>query len=99
MPHIIRNGPEWFKKLGKHDKEPGNKIYSVSGRVNRPGAFELPFGTPLGKIIQEHAGGMISGCRFKACLPGGASTRYLKEEFFLIIMDLGECTEILVMRR
>ncbi len=87
VPHIIRNGLEWFKNLRKHDKAPGNKIYSVSGRVNRPGAFELPFGTPLGEIIREHAGGMISGCRFKPCLPSGASTRYLKEEFFHVPMD------------
>ncbi len=87
VPHIIRNGAEWFRNLGRHEKAPGNKIYSVSGRVNRPGAFELPFGTPLGEIIEEHAGGMISGCEFKACLPGGASTRYLTKEFFHVPMD------------
>jgi len=87
VPHIIRNGSEWFQNLGRHDKAPGNKIYSVSGRVRRPGAFELPFGTPLGEIIEDHAGGMMPGYEFKACLPGGASTRYLTKEFFDVPMD------------
>ncbi len=87
VPHIIRNGAEWFRNLGKHDKAPGNKIYSVCGRVKHPGAFELPFGTTLGEIIEEHAGGMLPGYEFKAALPGGASTRYLTREFFHVPMD------------
>ncbi len=87
VPHIVRNGAEWFRNLGKHDKAPGNKIYSVCGRVKRPGAFELPFGTSLGEIIEEHAGGMLPGYEFKAALPGGASTRYLTREFFHVPMD------------
>ena len=94
VPHIIRNGAEWFKKLGTHEKAPGNKIYSVCGRVRHPGAFELPFGTPLGEIIEEHAGGMLPGYEFKAALPGGASTRYLTRESFHVPLDFKSVTEI-----
>jgi NADH-quinone oxidoreductase subunit F len=87
VPHIVRNGAEWFRSLGRHEHAPGNKIYSVSGRVNRPGVYELPFGTPLREIIEEHAGGMRPGTEYKTCLPGGASTRYLPKKFYDIPMD------------
>lgn len=94
VPHILRNGAEWFRKLGRHEKAPGNKIYTVSGRINRPGALELPFGTPLGEIIEEHAGGMAAGYEFKACLPGGASTRYLHEKHLRICMDFDSVAQL-----
>ncbi len=94
VPHIVRNGPDWFRKLGRHDKAPGNKIYSISGRVNRPGVFELPFGTPLSEIIEEHAGGMPSGYEYKACLPGGASTRYLSGKYYDVPMDFDSIADI-----
>jgi NADH-quinone oxidoreductase subunit F len=87
VPHILKNGAEWFRGLGRHEKAPGNKIYSISGRVRRPGALELPFGTPLGEIIEEHARGMMAGYEYKACLPGGASTRYLSKKYYGVCMD------------
>jgi NADH-quinone oxidoreductase subunit F len=94
VPHILRNGAEWFRGLGSHEKAPGNKIYSVSGWVSRPGAFELPFGTPLGEIIENHAGGMAPAYEYKACLPGGASTRYLSKKHFGVHMDFDSVAEI-----
>jgi len=87
VPHILRNGPEWFKSLARTETGAGTKIFCVSGKVNRPGCFELPMGIPLREIIEEHAGGMRAGSEFKACLPGGASTRFLPREFYDIEMD------------
>jgi len=87
VPHIIRNGPEWFKKLAKTESGAGTKLYCVSGKVARPGCYELPIGTRLSEIIDEHAGGMLPGYEFKACLPGGASTSYLPKKFYDIEMD------------
>lgn len=92
VPHILRHGAGWFRDLGRNDHAPGHKVYSVSGRVNRPGVFELPFGTRLSEIIEEHAGGMAPGCEYKACLPGGASTRYLPKRFYDVEMDF-DCIE------
>jgi len=94
VPHIVRNGAEWFKGLGRHEKAPGNKIYSISGRINRPGAFELPFGTPLGEIIDQHSGGMVSGYEYKACQPGGNSTRYLPGKYYNVSMDFDSVKQI-----
>ncbi len=87
VPHIVRNGVEWFKGLAKTPTGAGTKIFCVSGKVNRPGCYELPMGVRLREVIEEHAGGMPEGSEFKACLPGGASTRYLPKEFYDIELD------------
>jgi len=94
VPHILKNGAEWFKKLGRHEKAPGNKIYSISGRIKHSGVLELPFGTPLDEIIEEHGGGMPAGYEYKACLPGGASTRYLTKQHLGVCMDFDSLEEI-----
>ncbi len=87
VPFILRNGPEWFKSLAAGPQSAGTKIYAVSGKVVRPGAVELPLGTRLSEILEEHCGGMLPGSEFKACLPGGASTRFLTREHYDIAMD------------
>jgi NADH-quinone oxidoreductase subunit F len=78
IPHILRHGAEWYRGLGR-DGEAGTKIFGVSGRVNRPGAFELPMGTPLREMIEDYAGGMKPGYGLRAVLPGGASTGFIME--------------------
>jgi NADH-quinone oxidoreductase subunit F len=87
VPHIVRNGPEWFKDLARTKTSPGTKLYCVSGKVKNPGCFELPMGTRLSEIIDRHAGGLLDGLAFKTCLPGGASTPYLKKEHYDVEMD------------
>jgi len=87
VPHIVRHGAEWFKNLAKTKTSSGTKLYCVSGKVNRPGCFELPMGICLSEIIDEFAGGMLSGLEFKTCLPGGASTYYLQKKFYDVEMD------------
>jgi NADH-quinone oxidoreductase subunit F len=76
VPHIVERGAEWFRGLGKA-KDAGTKIYGMSGRVKRPGSWELPIGTTLRELLTEHAGGMQEGVGFRAALPGGASTMFL----------------------
>ena len=87
IPHIVRNGAEWFQNLALTATGSGTKIFGVSGKVNRPGCFELPMGVRLSEIIEVHAGGMQPGSEFKACLPGGASTGFLTKKFYDIEMD------------
>lgn len=87
VPHILRHGPDWFKGLSGSPASAGTKLFCVSGKVARPGCFELPMGTRLGEIIEEHAGGMLPGCEFKACLPGGASTGFITKDFLNVAMD------------
>ena len=94
VPHIVRMGADAFRKLGRSQKAPGNKIYCVSGRVQRPGAYELAYGSSLREIVEDHAGGMASGYEFKACLPGGASTRYLSKTHYDVHMDFDSLGEM-----
>ncbi len=87
VPHIIRNGHDWFKSLSRTSTGAGTKLYCVSGRVKNPGCFELPMGTRLSEIIEDHAGGLPPGYQYKTCLPGGASTRFLPKDLYDIEMD------------
>jgi NADH-quinone oxidoreductase subunit F len=83
---IINKGPDWFKKLSLTG-DAGTKIYGVSGKVKKPGAWELPMGTTLRELIEGYAGGMLDGNRFRGALPGGASTDFLVEEHLDVKMD------------
>ena len=76
VPHIIERGAEWFTSIGT-EKSPGTKVFSVSGKVERPGNYEVPMGTPLRALVDEHAGGVLDGKRLKAWTPGGSSTPFL----------------------
>lgn len=94
IPHIVRNGPEWFERLSATPLGTGTKLYCVSGKVKGPGCFELPMGTRLSEIIEESAGGMLEGSEFKAFLPGGASTNILSKKFYDIEMDFDPLKEV-----
>ena len=87
--HIVNNGPEWFRSLSRSE-DGGTKLYGVSGKVNRPGLWELPLGTTMREILEEHAGGMRNGLRFRGILPGGASTDFLVEEHLDVPMDYNQ---------
>ena len=73
LPPIITNGGEWYKSMGTADTA-GVKIFSLSGCVNKPGNYELPFGTTFRELIFEHGGGIANGNKIKAILPAGASS-------------------------
>ena len=75
LPHIINHGADWYHKLSQ-GTDAGTKIYGVSGRVKKPGAWELPMGTTARELLEVHAGGMQDGYAFRALLPGGASTDF-----------------------
>jgi NADH-quinone oxidoreductase subunit F len=93
LPHILKNGGEWFAKLGvpgnpekKFNPSGGTAVYSISGDVEKPGVYEFPMGTPLRKII-ELAGGVKGGKKVKAVIPGGTSTPPLSEADLDVPMD------------
>ena len=71
VPVILQHGAEWFLKLGKPNNG-GCKIFSVTGHVNKPGNYEIPLGTPFKELLAM-AGGVRTGHRLKAVIPGGSS--------------------------
>jgi NADH-quinone oxidoreductase subunit F len=86
LPHIVNHGAEWFLTISR-SKDGGTKLYGVSGRVRRPGIFELPMGTSAREILFEHAGGMRDGFAFRGLIPGGASTDFLLDQHLDAPMD------------
>lgn len=88
VPHILNYGVDWYWGLSLTEDE-GTKLYGVSGRVKKPGTWELPLGTRIGDIIDEYAGGMQDGLKLKGFLPGGASTDFLVPEHLDLPMDYG----------
>jgi NADH-quinone oxidoreductase subunit F len=86
ISHIVDKGASWFKSLSLTETG-GTKLYGISGKVKNPGTWELPLGTTIRELIEEHAGGMADGYRFRGALPGGASTDFLTEEHMDVKMD------------
>jgi len=86
LPGIISQGVDWYQSLGK-GLDHGTKLFGVSGRVKNPGCWELPFGTTIREIIEEHAGGMQDGYQLRAFLPGGGSTDFLLPEHLDLALD------------
>ncbi len=84
--HILDRGADWFQQLG-HGEDAGTKMYGVSGNVVNPGCWELPIGTTVREILEEHAGGMLPGYKMRGFLPGGGSTDFLTEEHLDLAMD------------
>jgi NADH-quinone oxidoreductase subunit F len=93
VPHIIVKGAQWFKDLS-YTEDGGTKIYGVSGRVKNPGWWELPMGTTAREILEKHAGGMREGLKFRALIPGGASTEFMLDEHLDIQMDFNAVPKV-----
>jgi NADH-quinone oxidoreductase subunit F len=86
VPPIVSHGAEWFQSLGTADSA-GTKIFTVSGCVERPGAFEVPLGITLRQIVEQFAGDTRGGLPFKAALTGGAAGRFVPVSLLDVPMD------------
>ncbi|MFZ5880000.1 MAG: NADH-quinone oxidoreductase subunit NuoF [Chloroflexota bacterium] len=73
VPPILTNGAGWYKSLGTPDSA-GVKVFSLSGRVRKPGNYELPFGVPFRELIYNYGGGIIDDRPVRAIMPAGASS-------------------------
>jgi NADH-quinone oxidoreductase subunit F len=77
VPHIIRNGAEWFTSMGE-GRSTGTRIFSVSGCVQRPGNYEVELAkTTFRDLIEGLAGGPAEDREVKFMVPGGASSPWL----------------------
>ncbi|MEZ4859933.1 MAG: NADH-ubiquinone oxidoreductase-F iron-sulfur binding region domain-containing protein [Caldilineaceae bacterium] len=79
VPQIMRHSPEWYHGLGLGDHV-GTKVISLSGDIQRPGNYEVPFGLPLITLLYEWAGGPISGRTIQAVTMAGLSGGFLAGE-------------------
>jgi NADH:ubiquinone oxidoreductase subunit F (NADH-binding) len=68
-PLIMRHGAPWYAAMGT-EKNKGTKMFSLSGHIQRVAVLEVPFGTPLRRLI-DACGGLLEGRTLKAIQPGG----------------------------
>ncbi len=52
VTHIAVHGGAWWSAIGT-PQSTGTKIHSVSGDCERPGLYEYPFGTRIGRILED----------------------------------------------
>jgi [NiFe] hydrogenase diaphorase moiety large subunit len=52
VAHIARHGGAWWAGIGTAQST-GTKIHSVSGDCARPGLYEYPFGTRIGRVLED----------------------------------------------
>lgn len=81
---VLEKEINWHRKIGTLEiidetkrlskGAAGVKIYSLSGRVRKPGNYELPFGSTFRQLIYEHGGGVQDSRTVKAIMPAGASS-------------------------
>lgn len=68
---VARIGLEEWQRYGT-EKSAGTKLFCLSGHVNQPGLYELPFGVTIRELI-ERGGGLRQGHEIQAVLLGGAA--------------------------
>ncbi len=75
---VARIGWEEWAKYGTEESV-GTKWFCLSGHVNQPGLYELPFGLTVRELIAR-AGGVRDGNQVQAVLVGGAAGVFLSPE-------------------
>jgi NADH-quinone oxidoreductase subunit F len=75
LPLIILEGGDAFARIGTENST-GPKLFCLSGCVERPGVYEVPFGTTLGELI-ELGGGLRGGKKLRTVLMGGAAGSFV----------------------
>ena len=74
---ILRSGPK-FAGIGTEDST-GTKLFCLSGHVEQPGVYEVPFGTTLRELLAL-AGGVAGERALQAVLMGGAAGSFLRPD-------------------
>ncbi|MCK6447342.1 MAG: NADH-quinone oxidoreductase subunit NuoF [Planctomycetes bacterium] len=86
VPFIVERGGAWLASIGTQNSK-GNFLCGISGHVNKPGVYELPFGVTAREIVDEVAGGIWKGRKCKAWFPGGSSCALLRGEDLDVVLD------------
>ena len=70
VPAVIARGAAWYAGIGT-ERSRGTKVFSLAGSVRRTGVVEVPMGISLRRIVEDIAGGPLSGRTIKAVQTGG----------------------------
>ena len=86
VPDIIAYGPDWYKEVGTPGS-PGTKVFTIVGDVNRPGAFEVPFGITPREAIERFGKGIRNGNKFHFAQVGGSAGAFIPESLLDVPLD------------
>ena len=86
VPLIIERGAAEYRKIGT-ERSPGPKLFCVSGQIQRPGLYEVPFGVSLRHLLFDLAGGLKPGRTLQAVLMGGAAGAFAVEKDLDVILS------------
>ena len=78
VPFIVLNGGAAFAAIGTEDST-GTRLFCLSGAVERPGVYEVPFGATLRDLLAL-AGGPRGKRPLKAILLGGAAGVFVRPD-------------------
>jgi NADH:ubiquinone oxidoreductase subunit F (NADH-binding)/NADH:ubiquinone oxidoreductase subunit E len=70
IPFIARHGAQAYRDLSP-GASAGTKLVCFNERFQRPGVYEVRFGTPMRELCEDLAGGMRDGRELKALQIGG----------------------------
>lgn len=78
IPWILRHGGAKYHRLGFSNSR-GTKIVSLNSLFRRPGLYEVEFGVPVRRIVEELGGGLVSG-PLRGLLIGGPLAGLLRPD-------------------
>ncbi|MDD2383870.1 MAG: NADH-quinone oxidoreductase subunit NuoF [Sulfurospirillaceae bacterium] len=79
VPFIVNEGYEAYRAYGT-EKSPGTMLFGISGHVEKPGVYELPYGVKMVDVIEHVCGGVLGGKKLKAIIPGGSSCQIFRAD-------------------
>ena len=89
IPLILESGAAEYRKIGT-ERSPGPKLFCVSGQIQKPGLYEVPFGVTLRHLLFDLAGGLKQGRKLQAVLMGGAAGAFATEKDLDVILVIRE---------
>jgi len=93
VPWIISNGGTIYAEYGV-GASTGTIPFQLSGNVKKGGLVELPFGMPIGEMVEKFSGGSRSGRPIKALQIGGPLGAYLPASLFNTLLTYEAMADI-----
>jgi NADH-quinone oxidoreductase subunit F len=86
VANIVRKGADWYRSLGLGEHA-GTKVISLSGDIQKPGNYEVPFGFSLQTLLHEWGGGPHEGRTIQAVTMAGLSGGFLAADDLNVTLD------------
>jgi NADH:ubiquinone oxidoreductase subunit F (NADH-binding)/NADH:ubiquinone oxidoreductase subunit E len=93
IPFIARRGAQSYRDLSP-GATPGSKLVCFNERFQRPGVYEVRFGTPMRALCEVLAGGLVGGRSIKALQIGGPLGGILPASQLDTPFDFGPLAEL-----